>query len=150
VSASLFHSLRRDIDRMLCAFGLSHDDVQRTHLGDNDLGGHDEEPDQAPQRELHDGDEEQRDEASVSRLRPQERDEQGGRRVLPLDSVPLVRLAQRAEGDVAAPYVLTTEVDVRGVRVVGGYQRSGLRWRRPPALPGRQDALRPYQGAAGR
>jgi hypothetical protein len=93
---SLFSSLRKDIYRMLCAFGLSQNDVQRTHLDDNDLGGHDEEPDQAPQRELHHRNEEQRDQAPVSRLRSQERDDEGGRRVLPLDSVPLVRLAQRA------------------------------------------------------
>jgi hypothetical protein len=100
MASDAFHALRRDIDRMLSFLGLSQRDVLRTHLGDTDEGGHHEEPDQEQERELLDGDAEQRSEAPVPVLRPEGSDEPGGRRVLPLDSVPVVRLAHGAEGDV--------------------------------------------------
>jgi len=95
-----FLRLRPLIDHVLDVFGLSQPAPYGTHLGDIHEGGHREEPDETPQRELHNGDAEQRVQAPVPRLRSEGGDKPGGRRVLPVDSVPVVRLAQRAEGDV--------------------------------------------------
>lgn len=93
-------ALRQDIDRMLSAFGLSHDDVNRTQLGDTQNGGHHAEPDQEPKRELLDSDEAQRREPPMSLVRSKERHEPSGRRLHAVDAVPLVRLAHGPEGDV--------------------------------------------------
>jgi hypothetical protein len=96
---SLFLSLRRDIDVMLSFLGLSQDDVQRTHIGDNDEEAHDAEDQGWPSAgdsESVDRDEEQRGQPSVSRLRPEKRRFACVGRLLPLARVPLVWVAQRA------------------------------------------------------
>ena len=95
-----FASLRRDIGRALCALGLSQDEANWTLPSDSYEGEHDAESDQEQERELLDGDADERGASSMSGLRPEGCDEPGGRRVLPLDSVPVVRLAQPADGDV--------------------------------------------------
>jgi hypothetical protein len=98
--SSLFSDLRRDVDRMLTALGLSQDEVKRTLPSDTCEGGHDEEPNQSPQRELLDGDEEQRSEAPVSVMRAESGYSPRKRRVLSVAGVPLVRVALDPDRDV--------------------------------------------------